>query len=438
MLPRRLYSPLVSNLIFWLRFGPYTILTTILLPLGLAFFALAPNVRGSLGDRLGRPRIPPPPKGRRRIVFHGASYGDIRTLEPVLQRVRERGFDVVVSAMTRSGFEHARRLGFPAVHLAVENYWMARAWVRALQPSLVVFEYMEFWPSVVAACHHEGVRVAFHNVHVNPRSVVSLRLAGLFLGPVLRSANVFLVQSPLDRWRLRRAGAEPDRIRVTGDTKQFRVADPAIRAIARRIGGQLGWSNAQPRVVFGSYQPAEEELLLRWLPRLASLLPRWQFVVAPRYPDRDTGFLARLREDVPEVARRSDRPKRARVVLLDSMGELAAMYWLSQLAVVMGSFVPRGGQNPLEPALAGVPILYGPSMDNFRDEVKLLEGVGAQTVPNADALVPLLVSLLSDPEERRRRGMLAQSVVLHLAAEGKAAVERNVQALFGLARGDAS
>jgi 3-deoxy-D-manno-octulosonic-acid transferase len=177
-------------------------------------------------------------------------------------------------------------------------------------------------------------------------------------------------------------------------------------------------------LIAGSTHEGEEEKLLEVYKRLLKDFPDLRLVIAPRYIDRANRLVALAQEAGLSVGRRSERNEAGgRVVVLDTIGELARAYRLATLVFVGGSFTTRGGQNILEPAAQGKPVLFGPHMENFRDSVQVLVGRGGIQVNDPDHLHRVLAELLSKPETVAQLGELAQAAVRQVSGASRRNVD---------------
>jgi 3-deoxy-D-manno-octulosonic-acid transferase len=230
----------------------------------------------------------------------------------------------------------------------------------------------EFWPNLLHGCFRRGIPVAVVNARISDRSWPRYwRLRGLWK-PFLSQLTALLAQSATDAERLRALGCLPDRVTVSGNLK-FDVRAAAESAATSLLRDR---SAGLRIVVAGSTLAGEEEILLTAWPELLAANPALSLVLAPRHPERfamvaalldGTGLPWRKRTTFGDTELAPGE-----IVLLDSIGELASVYSLASVAFVGGSLVPSGGHNPLEPAQFGVPIVMGPSYQNFRAIVESL------------------------------------------------------------------
>jgi 3-deoxy-D-manno-octulosonic-acid transferase len=311
--------------------------------------------------------------------------------------------------------------------------WAVRAYLRALRPKLVVLMESELWPRMLVECERRGVPVAVVNARVSDRSYARGMRVKAVWGRVLRRVGLFLAQSEEDGRRLVAMGARAEAVRAIGNLK-YDVRAAGENAMKKLVGSLLGDARL---VVAGSLLEGEEKALLKAWPAVQADAPEAVLLLAPRHPQRFNDVAEMVGGTDCEVLRCStlDGAKGCiaygTVLVLDTLGDLAAVYGLAEVAFVGGSLVPRGGHNPLEPAQFGVPVVMGPSYENFRDVVaKMQVADGIRIVRDKIGLEAALVDLLNDREQAKAMGERGRQVFE--AQSG--ATGRAVEALVGLVK----
>jgi 3-deoxy-D-manno-octulosonic-acid transferase len=367
--------------------------------------------------------------------FHGVSVGEIHLLRQVVAGFRGRhpGWRCVISTTTDTGFEEAckRFTDLPIVYWPFDFTWAVRRALRRLRPSLVVLAEGELWPNFLWAARRAGVPVAVVNGRMSPRSA---RRYG-WLGPLNRllfgRLALCLAQTEEYGAAYRSLGLPPEVVHVTGNVKYDGVEtarDNRRTEQLRRLfavgPGELVW-------VAGSTQAPEEQIVLDIFGRLRQDVPSLRLLLVPRQRERF--------EEVASLLQRSGRPfvRRSRldgpvadcqaIVLVDTIGELGAVWGLADLAFVGGSLDGRrGGQNMIEAAAYGAAVLFGPHVWNFRETVqRLLEHGAAVQIGDAASLEREAGRLLQDAAARARLGTAARRFVL----SQQGATERSLLAL---------
>jgi 3-deoxy-D-manno-octulosonic-acid transferase len=404
--------------------------------------ATTEKYREGLGERLGRVPSLKGRDGRRLIWIHAVSVGEVLAVSRLVEAlgVALPHSMVAVSTTTRTGQRLAReRFGADRVfYCPLDLPWAVGSYLRALEPRMLVLAETEFWPNLLSGCFRRGIPVAVVNARVSDRSWPRYRRLRALWRPFLGRLASVLAQTERDAARLVAIGCDPKRVSVAGNLKfDLRAAEDseATRVLkALRVDHRL--------VVAGSTLEGEEAALLAaWSELLAADPgpgPGLVLVLAPRHPERFESVATMLDQSGLRWVRRSachgapkdthEQLRHAELVLLDTIGELASVYSLASVAFVGGSLVPAGGHNPLEPAQFGVPIVMGPSYQNFRAIVDDLRAHNAIRIAEPDKLAQILVDLLTDREAARDLGERARQVFSQQAG----ATERCVAVLTAL------
>lgn len=416
----------------------YVLASYLLFALLFPVLAVLKKTRGGALERLGfyrRGRLPP--KQGLRVWMHGASAGDLLSLSPMIPRLRDRfpGCTVILSTITNTGHLMAsERLAkqIDGVVYAPWDLWGAtKRAVRAIRPDVLVLEYTEIWPNLIRAARLAGAKVVVTNGRFSPDRLRSYRTLFAAVGNPLRDIDLFLMREDDEAERVLGLGAPLERVWVTGNTKFDALAAAEARDDLE-LRRALGLPDGARVLIAGSTHEGEEEALLAVYRRLLAAHPDLRLVIAPRYIDR-AGRVAELaRAAGLSAGMRSDGNRAdGRVVVLDTIGELGRAYRLATLVFVGGSFTTRGGQNILEPAAQGRPVLFGPHMENFHDSVQVLVGRGGIQVNDPDHLHRVVSELLSRPDLVQSLGELAQAAVRQISG----ASGRNVDLIERLMSG---
>jgi 3-deoxy-D-manno-octulosonic-acid transferase len=353
--------------------------------------------REGLSERLGfvPKRLLSPSRIEPVIWVHAVSVGELLAAARMMEDLRRRlpEWRIVVSTTTRTGQALARqRFGAENVfYFPLDFAFAVRAYLRALKPRLLVLMETEFWPRLLVECRRAQIPVAVVNARISDRSwprYLRLRFLWKYL---LSSLALVLAQSETDVERLQAIGAA--NVRYGGNLKyDIRAAEPAAVTLALKKNIVVGTKV----LVCGSTLEGEEDLLMNAVPTDALM------VLAPRHPERFDTVARLLERSGRGWVRRSqwmDAPTTlasGTVFLLDSIGELASVYSLADVAFVGGSLVAAGGHNPLEPAQFRVPIVMGPNYENFRAIVEQLRAQDAIRIVQPDALKNEFAALLAD------------------------------------------
>jgi 3-deoxy-D-manno-octulosonic-acid transferase len=398
-------------------------------PWWLARMLVQGKYRAGLGERLGR--VPARLNSAEGCIWvHAVSVGEVLAVSGLVEGLRKRFPQrrVLVSTTTDTGQKLAReRFGTENVfYYPLDFAFAIWPYLRTLRPSLVVLAESEFWPNFLRLARREGARIAVVNARVSDRSLPRyLRLRALWRC-VLSDLNLFLAQSQEEARRLVAMGAPEARVSVGGNLK-FDVQPPESRPAVEMLRRILQLATAV--VVCGSTAEGEEPLVLRAFTTVLEKHPGAVLILAPRRPERFDLVTELIAASRLKFWRRSplagNESLSGGVLLLDTIGELAALYSLASVAFVGGSLVPRGGHNILEPAQFGVATLVGPHTENFRDIIGVFERAGAVKVVNPGTFAGELLHLLDDPAARAELGHRAAAVV----REHRGATERTLDEL---------
>lgn len=371
----------------------------------------------------------------RPVWIHAVSVGEVGAASILanLWTARRPKLSLVVSTVTATGREVARR-SLPqatgVVYFPLDLPKMVHRALAALKPRLVLLTETEIWPNFLRGCATSQIPVAIINGRISPRSFRRYRLVRPFIRRVLHCIDLFCMQTRTDAERILALGASPERVHVVGNLKFDAAPQTDARSLAEQWRRDLKIETQQPVVVAGSTHAGEEEAVLEAFIRLRREFPDLLLILAPRHPDRLGAVEAVIASNGLATVRRSAVARGCggaqEVVLLDTMGELSALYAVGTVAYVGGSLVPKGGHNLLEPALHGRPVLFGPHMENFAEASALFVERGAAVqVNDAEELFRQLARLLRDQAARDRMGKAA----LEALAAHRGACDRTVALL---------
>jgi 3-deoxy-D-manno-octulosonic-acid transferase len=389
----------------------------------------------SFPQRMGKvPQALTAISGERLIWIHAVSVGEVLAVAGLIARIRQAfpQHRIVVSSTTDTGHALAqKRFGAEnAFYFPLDFPFAIRPYLRALRPEVVVLAETEFWPNLMRLAHASGARIAVVNARISDRSWPNYRRFTWALQKILRHVDLFLAQTQQDSDRLQSIGADPTRIRVTGNLK-FDVSLPSPPPILEPLRQSLDAEGAGPVLVCGSTVEDEERLLLKAFENILVKHSKAVMILAPRHPERFQTVAGIIQQmDIPFHLRSrwSREPLAGSAFLLDTIGELAALYGLADLAFVGGSLVPRGGHNIIEPAQHGVAVVTGNHTENFRDIVSLFQSRDAVRIVGMAELPLVLMQLLDNDDERAALGRRAKETIQSQTG----ATARTLQALTAL------
>ena len=358
----------------------------------------------------------PLPAGAESIWVHAVSLGEVTAALPLLRALRERYPEsrVIMTTATLTGRARALREAVDVRFLPYDTPGSMRRFFKRTRPAIVIVMETELWPNLFAECRARRIPVLLASARLSAKSVVRYqKFSGLFR-PVFTGRVIVAAQSTADAERFAAIGAPPNHSCVVGNVK----FDVGLDAASATRGAQLRaryWPG-RPVWVAGSTHAGEEEMALAAHAAVQKEVPGALLLLVPRHPERFQGMADLLgREGVRFERRSNDSPVRpeSQVLLVDTVGELVALYAAADVAFVGGSLVPVGGHNLLEPAALGVPVLAGPFQMNGPQLAALMfDSGGALRVANAEELGTALIRLLREPAERQRVGEAGRQVIL--------------------------
>ncbi len=393
---------------------------------------------GTLGERFGG--LPPEAKSLPAgcIWIHAVSVGEAIAALPLARQLKQKfpARPLVISTTTETGQKLAEeRFDFAdaVIYFPFDWTWIVRRVLRAVRPACVIIVETEIWPNFMRQTQRAGVPIIFVNGRISKKSFRrhqrALRWFPFFIGRfyrrVLSNASLFLMQSEADAARIREIGAPPDRVVVTGNLKYdspLPQETPFVKWLAKTVDAE----KRRPLIVAGSVTSGEESLVLIAFGVLQGQMRNALLVLAPRKPDRFDATAQDIIESLRKSVRRSSIDLNSpaitsgapvftsdiSVLLLDSIGELAAIYGLADAVYVGGSMVAAGGHNILEPAGFGKPPLFGEHMENFQELANTFLSRGAaRQVTNPEDLGVAWIELLEDSARREKMGAAARAVV---------------------------
>jgi 3-deoxy-D-manno-octulosonic-acid transferase len=341
------------------------------------------------------------------IWVHALSVGEVTSAIPLVRalKVEFPQKDIVFTVTTRQGMKIARKeiadgTGL-VLQMPLDFWWSINKLIRYIKPTLFVLVETDIWPGLVFLLKMKGIKTVLINGRISPRTLRSYKKFRFFIRRVFNAFELCLMQTDLDRKRLRSIGVAPEKIKTTGNIKFDMDRRPMSDKERRAWLNTLHLGLHDTVWIAGSTHDGEEKIILEVYERLRPICAQLHLIIAPRNIDRaedvkllclDMGFRAFLKTDLNMEGASYD------VLILNTIGELGRIYGIGKVSFVGGSLVPQGGHNLLEPAGFGHPVLFGPHMDDFVLMSQLLiESGGGQMVRDSGDLFAAMKKILTDP-----------------------------------------
>jgi 3-deoxy-D-manno-octulosonic-acid transferase len=336
------------------------------------------------------------------IWIHAVSMGEVVATRSVVQACLDKGWKVLITTMTPTGSQQVKRMWGESVEHQYCPYdfsWAVIRFLKDRKPKLLMIFETEIWPGILLHCQRSHIPVILANARISNRSYGRYLKTRWLWRHMLNAFSMIFAQSEQDMFRLVALGTQPEKIRVAGNLKFMQ---------AHQVDIPKHWKtfkliNAHRFiVVWGSTHADEEEKLLREWSIFENHHPDALLMVVPRHPERFDIVYRLLQQAFPaQVARFSQLTAfqgNMKVLLVDAMGELSALYAIADCAFVGGSFVPIGGHNVLEAVAEGIPVLTGPFMHNQQDMARILLEKNAMIQVNTSQECMAVIHRLKEDE----------------------------------------
>ena len=396
----------------------YAFALTVCFPVLFHRMVFRGKYRRGIREKIGG--VPRRRSKRECLWLHGVSMGEILASRTLVDGFRKRhpDWDVVISATTDTGYEAACK-AYPELLVIRYPLDLSPIVMRSLsriRPSLIVLMELELWPNFIRVAHRRGIPVVIANGRLSEEGFRIQRFWRVLIADCYRRIAGLAVQTEQYARRFEMVGAPRSRITVTGSVKYDALAN-VVPPDGDGLRRELGIGPEEKIIVAGSTTPGEEEILLDVYERLKAEVDEPRLVVVPRHPERFNEVARLIEQRGHKLERRSAGPVQkspsSTVILGDTMGELVRFYSLASVVFVGKSLIaPGGGQNIMEPAALGKPVVFGPYTGNFtetRDDLLAVDA--AREVANPRELHDVIRELLSDEHLAANMGGRARAVI---------------------------
>jgi 3-deoxy-D-manno-octulosonic-acid transferase len=367
------------------------------------------------------------------IWIQAVSVGEVALCRSLVPLIKERFPDrtIIFSTITKTGNDLAKKLfsnDAIVIYFPLDFSFVVRKIVGLIRPRLYVMIETEIWPNFLKTIANNKIHAVLINGRISDRSFGKYKLAKPFLRGILQNVNVLCMQSKTDAERIICLGADPAKVKVTGNMK-FDIQIKASQLSNTEIRGQLGLEEGDELLVAGSTHDGEEEMITAIYDKLIKKIPQLKLLIAPRHIERADEITAGIKKHGFEPIRLSNSTPTPNtqhptpIYILDTIGRLNDFYSVASIVFIGGSLVKHGGQNPIEPAIYGKPIIFGPYMFNFKNiAAAFVEKKAAIQVSSKKELASVIEELLMHSKKRSELGEMAKQVVI----ENRGATHKNL------------
>jgi 3-deoxy-D-manno-octulosonic-acid transferase len=390
-----------------------------------------------LHERLGH-GLPQSTPGEESIWIHAVSVGEVLSLQNLVKELKKRhpSWRIYFSSLTNAGLKIAKEKLKDADHvffIPLDFARVVRRVLKILEPKMLVLAEAEFWPNLLRESHRQASGILLINGRMSQHAFKKYSHLKPLARGILKYIDLFLMQTDKDKEKLEKLGVEPDRVEIAGNLKSEVnlpcFADVEILAVKKN----LGILQQKKAIVAGSTRKGEEKMLVEAYAEAKQKREDLLLILAPRHPERVHEVEKICQSYAFKIAKRTQTTPEMvwDILILDTIGDLARFYALSDVAFVGGSLVKWGGHNLLEPAFYGKPIFFGPHMENFRALAEeFVECRASKIVSKKEDLVDMF--LLSDEKELEEMGKRAKELLHSL----QGATEKTISAIEAImARG---
>jgi 3-deoxy-D-manno-octulosonic-acid transferase len=356
------------------------------------------------------------------IWIHALSVGEVTSALPLIRGIREHFVEarIIFSATTRSGNQVAQHLLKPYADALIAGPidWgpVVPYYIQTLKPDLFILVETDFWPNWLHCLAHKRIPLFLVNGRISAQSFARYRRYGLFFRPMFQSFTLLSMQTASDADKMGTLGINPEKILTLGNLKfdTSQVVDVQGNGSTSGVTKKrYGFDETAPLWICGSTHRGEETLIMEVFTQLRATVPGLQLLIAPRNIERAPEIVT-LADTAGIDCRtwRNSKHNRGPLLILDTIGELADCYRMAEIVFIGGSLVAEGGHNPIEPAVAGVPVLFGPHMEDFAEIATLLvQKGGGRRVESAASLLAVLQQLFTDTDQRQSMARAAADCV---------------------------
>ena len=354
-------------------------------------------------------------RSKKTIWFHSSSLGEFEQAKPIIQKLKdEKGINVIITFFSPSGYDNSRKYPYADIisYLPFDTKSNAEKLINIIRPDLSIMMRYDIWPNMVWKLKQENIPAFIVDATMKKSSLRALPFLRSFHKVLFGSITKILTVSKADAEAFKLFGCKGDKVKVVGDTRFDRVYQKSVVARDKRLI-QPSILAGKKILVAGSTWEQDEEVILPAFIKLAKYDKDVLLIIAPHEPD-----LLHLEKTENEFAgvlktirfSHLNNYSGERVIIIDSIGILLTLYTYADLAYVGGSF-KQNIHNVLEAAVYGIPVMFGPKINNSQEALLLKEKGGGLVVSGKREAYRRMRSLFSDENLRKSRGKISLEYV---------------------------
>lgn len=366
------------------------------------------------------------------IWIHGVSVGEIKAAKPLIQKLEASYPEktILISATSTSGRKIAKEL-YPThivVPFPLDLSWSINSYFKHFSPECILLMELELWPNILHQAQKNRIPVLLINGRLSEHSFKGYSRLGKVFSWMTKGISCFSVQNELYAKRFKKLGIDENKIDITGNIKFDALSMSIETNVQNELRSQISLPENVPVLMVGSSHAPEEKIILHSFKQLQEQFPDFRLILVPRNPQRseeiahwiqELGYIPILKNNIPKDFAFSSH----HVLIANIMGELHKLYSLATLVFIGGSLIPHGGQNFIEAAALGKPVVCGAYMNNFPDIRFFVEQKAVIQVQNSENLTEVFSHLFTNKAERQQ--MVEKAIDIIKKSQGS--TERNFQ-----------
>lgn len=350
------------------------------------------------------------------IWIHAVSVGEVLAIEDFISSLIQEfpSFQIVCSTVTKTGYALAQeRFENKAIVIfaPLDFSWIVKKFINLINPKIYICAETEIWPNLYFFLNRRKVPIVQINGRISDKAFNGYQRIKFVLTRILNCVDIFCVQTELDASRVKALGVKDSKVVVTGNLK-FDNYPPVLEFTKEN----LGFGREDCLWIAGSTHPGEEEIVLKVYKKLSKEFDSLRLILAPRHIERARDVTELIKEEGLQAVHFSQnfgmKLTKDHVLLVDTIGQLRGLYGIAGIVFVGKSLKSGGGQNVIEPAFFGKPIVVGPLTYNFKDIIKIfLEKQALKQVADGQELEDAVKYFFQNPAEGRAMGQRAKELV---------------------------